>query len=210
MSVCLAVTKGIAVSSLGLYAGLLTSSTLISSTTPLITNTLPTDLLNWKPLLSKFKACATTLGSLATTFFGLSYFGSPTNLRHPYLLYSMMISPLSGIFLYLTTDFNQLSDDMIEKSPSSSSIESTTSAQEKTNLGESIVDLGKENERRGSEGKPLLEKKEHREKIVEDTNRNVILSNQTKILTKLSIATSFAIVGFVQSVVGIYGEGQFT
>lgn len=59
MSVCLAITKGIAVSSIGLYSGLLASASLITSTTPLevLTGSLT-------PTLTTLKNAATALGAL--------------------------------------------------------------------------------------------------------------------------------------------------
>lgn len=110
----------------------------------------------------------------------------------------MIVSPLSGLYLYLSTNFNSIGDNVVH-----------TKREKPDELDESLIDLGNENEHRAKEGKPMLKEKEYEADAIEARNRKQVLSNKLRINTHLFIATSVAIVGFVQSVIGIYGEGQF-
>ncbi|CAI2002865.1 hypothetical protein SEUBUCD646_0G03100 [Saccharomyces eubayanus] len=101
MQVSPAIIKGIAVSSLGLYAGILTSSTVISITTPI--NVLTQHL---KGVLCTLGCWSTVLGGLATSAFGLSYYLSTPGDRPNYLLCGLGIAPLSAVYLYLVSLFN--------------------------------------------------------------------------------------------------------
>ncbi|EJS43648.1 scm4p [Saccharomyces arboricola H-6] len=101
MQVSPAVVKGIAVSSLGLYAGILTSSTVISITTPI--NILTQHLKN---VLCTLGCWSTVLGGLATTAFGISYYLAPPGERQNYLLCGLGVAPLSAAYLYLVSLFN--------------------------------------------------------------------------------------------------------
>ncbi|AJS07734.1 Scm4p [Saccharomyces cerevisiae YJM1573] len=101
MQVSPAIVKGIAVSSLGLYAGILTSSTVISITTPI--NVLTQHLKN---VLCTLGCWSTVLGGLATGAFGLSYYLAAPGERPNYLLCGLGVAPLSAAYLYLVSLFN--------------------------------------------------------------------------------------------------------
>ncbi|KAM3161235.1 Autophagy-related protein 33 [Lachancea thermotolerans] len=93
MSVCLAVTKTVAVSSLGIYCGMLTSACVASYAAPV-------DVLT--QLAKPARAIARVGGALAaasSAFFALSYFGAPAHWRHPYLLYGMLVAPVSAAYV---------------------------------------------------------------------------------------------------------------
>ena len=134
MSVCLAITKGIAVSSIGLYSGLLTSASLITSTTPLevLTGSL-------SPTLAALKNAATALGAFASTFFCVSFFGAPPSLRHPYLLYGMLAAPLSSFVLGCASYCNSRKYSKVSKE---SSLFPEDSKPVVSELSDSIIDLG--------------------------------------------------------------------
>ncbi|EDO18202.1 hypothetical protein Kpol_543p32 [Vanderwaltozyma polyspora DSM 70294] len=203
MSVCLGVTKTIAVSSLGLYAGLLTTTTLVTASAPI-------DLLlprtNENPIVNYFKSIvcsvgkiSTVLSGLSTIFFGASYFGSPLSLRHPYLIYGMVIAPISAAYLYGASLFahrHPSADQEKNNSPSPA-------------LDDSTVDLGKDFKHPkitpGEAGKCPFGSKTSIEASSESSRKNCNAS----IVAHLSVVTVFTILGFVQSVVGLYGEGHF-
>ncbi|EJS42589.1 YLR356W [Saccharomyces arboricola H-6] len=196
MSVCLAITKGIAVSSIGLYSGLLASATLISSTTPLevLTGSLT-------PTLSTLKNAATVLGAFASTFFCVSFFGAPPSLRHPYLLYGMLAAPLSSFVLGCASHYKSRKYSKISKDSSLLPEDTKPAVHE---LSDSIIDLGEDTRVPGSstpDEKPA---------VTTPPKPAEALQTGPPVHTKnLVTATAIAILGFVQAVVGIYGEGQF-
>ncbi|CAI4046905.1 hypothetical protein SKDZ_12G3840 [Saccharomyces kudriavzevii ZP591] len=196
MSVCLAITKGIAVSSIGLYAGLLASATLITSTTPLEVVTGPLT-----PTLLTLKNAATALGAFASTFFCMSFFGAPPSLRHPYLLYGMLAAPLSSFVLGCASHYKSRKYNKVSKESSLLPEDSKPVVPE---LSDSIIDLG--------EDAHTPKNSTHDEKPAATTPPRPAEALQTgpPIHTKnLVAATAIAILGFVQAVVGVYGEGQF-
>ncbi|KAH3903209.1 uncharacterized protein SCODWIG_00920 [Saccharomycodes ludwigii] len=93
MSVCLGVTKTIAVTSLGIYTGMVTSGAIIAFATPW-------DILMCKlsKTLRKLSAIAVSFSTLSTIFFGLSYFYAPKTAQHPYLLYGLAVGPVSCVY----------------------------------------------------------------------------------------------------------------
>ena len=196
MSVCLAITKGIAVSSIGLYSGLLASASLITSTTPL-------EVLTGSrtPTLTTLKNAATALGAFASTFFCVSFFGAPPSLRHPYLLYGMLAAPLSSFVLGCASNYQSRKYSKVSKESSLFPEDSKPAASE---LSDSIIDLGEDNhasENTSRDGKPAA---------TTVSKPAEALHTGPPIHTKnLIAATAIAIVGFVQAVIGVYGEGQF-
>lgn len=91
-------TKCIGVTSLGLYAGLLTSTSLITSATPL-------DVLtgSLKNLLCKIGCWATAFGSVSTISLAVSYFLSEKPQRSNTRLAGALIAPITGLYLYASS-----------------------------------------------------------------------------------------------------------
>lgn len=210
MSLCLGITKTIAISSLGLYAGVLSASTILSLNkhTSIILSNL--DIINKaqiKQIINKIFQFGNVIGGLSTAFFGLSYFGAPIHWKHPYLLYGMLIAPISNLYLYYLKGSieNELrvqsignKKDLTSTDPKPIQItednDSNTSPTSSTN--ESIVDLGQN----GSQS-PFAE-----------SNAEVLESTRSfcnSIGTRLLLTTAISVVGLVQSVIGVYGEGNF-
>lgn len=206
MSVCLAVTKGIAVSSLGLYAGILTTTSLVSLATPL--EVLSQHL---SPVVCKIGELASALGALSTGFFAASYFGAPPHLRHPYLLYGALVAPVSAIYLWAISRCNHKSSYCQKKKAAKSK---GTNAQQ---LSDSVVDLGSDNKSGAPAGHPPISDDGAKCPFGSATVTNSPASAdshrpkkcQKKINCHLAIVTLATIAGFVSSVVGIYGEGHF-
>ncbi|KAL3229543.1 Protein SCM4 [Nakaseomyces bracarensis] len=94
-------SKTIAVTSLGLYAGLMTSSTLIASVTPL---SILSDSL--KSVLCKLGCWATVLGSVATGAFATSYILSEKAQRTPTQLAGALVVPITGLSLWISSLVN--------------------------------------------------------------------------------------------------------
>lgn len=202
MSVCLAVTKGIAVTSLGLYAGVLTTTTLVSYITPL--EVLSQHLSH---VVCKIGEVASVLGTLSTAFFAASYFGAPPHLRHPYLLYGALVAPVSAIYLWGISRCNhkyychKKSQEPEKKTPS-------------PQLSESVVDLG--NESKPPTGHPAITNDGSKcpfgsaavTHSPSSTDAHRPAKCQRKIIGHLSLITIATIAGFASSVIGVYGEGQ--
>lgn len=202
MSVCLAVTKSIAVSSLGIYAGIVTTSTLVSYITPL-------DVISkhLSPVICKLGELASALGVLSSGFFAASYFGAPQRLRHPYLLYGALVAPVSAAYLWAISRCNH---KYYGKRHCAHNKEKKS---ESPQLNESVVDLGND----APHGHPPITDNGAKcpfgsaaatnEPASKDHCRPV--NCQRKIVSHLTVVTLATIAGFVASVVGVYGEGQF-
>ena len=184
MSVCLCVIKSIAVSSLGLYAGILTTSTVLSSLSPTATILSSLDIVtrtHLKPLLNKLFLTANVFGSVATGFFAMSYFGAPPAVRHPYLFYSMLVAPLSSIYLYIVKS-NIERETLVQGDDTSADTARTSIKLSESSETEDEAYTG---------AVPTLGKR------------------SLRAVGHLLLATTVAVLGFTQSVVGLYGEGQF-
>lgn len=212
MSVYLGITKTVAISSLGLYAGILTSTTLITTTTPVSimlshTKDASDDSITKyvKSIICNIGKASTILSGLATGFFGLSYFFSPSSLRHPYLIYGMLVAPASIGYLYVASRCAHYHHC---KKQSVTDEEKKASPSPAASLSDSTVDLGKDFKH------PKIDAKDSSAKCpfgTASTSNNEAAKKHcnSSMLTHLSVVTVFTIAGFVQSVLGVYGEGQF-
>ncbi|CCF56062.1 hypothetical protein KAFR_0A06270 [Kazachstania africana CBS 2517] len=193
MSVCLAITKTVAVSSLGLSAGLLTTSSIISSRNDFLNLLTSLDIVSQyklSKLVVSLQTVSNWLSGLASVGFGVSYFAVNLDfLKHPYLLYGMILSPLSSVYLYYVKH-------SIQRKLSLQEIRGDDKPSIKLNImDDSIVDLGPdENHTKIDNG---------------DSSKTRNLSPLKTINRHLWFASSISILTFIQSVVGIYGEGQF-
>ena len=104
MSVCLAVTKTLAISSLGVYAGILTTSTIIINSNPTHVILSSLDIITQtqlKKLINNIVTSTGIIGTFSSLCFAISYFGLPKIWKHPYLLYGMSIPPIITTYLCL-------------------------------------------------------------------------------------------------------------
>lgn len=202
MSVCLGITKGIAVSSLGLYAGILTTSTILTYASPVdvITEHL-------RAAVCKVGEAASVLGALSTGFFALSFFGAPPHLRHPYLIYSALVAPASALYLW---GISRCSHKCHAKKQSKEKTPERESQNPTPTLSDSVVDLGAEKLPQGhpavKEGSKCPLGNAAVTNAPAETDRARTPGCKNKIVTHLAIVTGFAVIGFVQSVIGVYGE----
>lgn len=99
------ITKTVAVSSLGLYTGLLASSSIVNICSPIdgIKKTL-------NDIYCKLGETGSALGTLSTTAFAIAYFLN----KKPYMLCGLLAAPVSGIYLWATSKavifFSQMSN----------------------------------------------------------------------------------------------------
>lgn len=189
MSVCLAVTKTLAISSLGLYAGILTTSTIIinSSPTHIILSSL--DIITQtqlKKLINNIVTSTGIIGTFSSFCFAISYFGLPTIWKHPYLIYGMSIPPIITTYLCLYRA------SWTKKTIISQDEEvNDTKAILMEDLDDSIVDLNDKNN------------------SINESNLQYIKKNCYRIGIHLTISSIISVLGLAQSIVGVYGEGQF-
>ncbi|GAV52348.1 hypothetical protein ZYGR_0AG03390 [Zygosaccharomyces rouxii] len=204
MSVCLGVTKGIAVSSLGIYAGILTTGTICTYMVPLDVIT-----KHLRSVVCRVGEAASALGILSTGFFSLSYFGAPSHLRHPYLIYSALVAPASALYLWAISRCNHkchAKSKLAEEGKTSEDKQGQSPP-----LGDSVVDLGAD-PKVPSGHPPVKEgaKCPMGSAVVTDEPADKDLARppacQSKFAKHLAVVTCFAIVGFLQSVIGVYGE----
>lgn len=214
MSTCLTVTKGIAISSLGLYAGIVSAGTLLvvnDRVTP--TNDSKHDLV--RTLLCKV---GTGLNVVATVVFGLVYFSSPGYARHPYLVYAALTGPATSLYMFLSKRYwlkqlrnlkeTKITDEKhshppvgqdaaqtSDKAEISYAAAAAVGAENGGELSESVVDLGIE--------KTIAQA----EKDFEKQKAAEVVRRETQSIKVRAVATAvIATVGFIQSVIGVSGE----
>ncbi|QLL33198.1 hypothetical protein HG536_0E01090 [Torulaspora globosa] len=200
MSVCLAVTKSIAVSSLGIYAGMLTTTTLVSYITPLKVIT-----QHLSPVICKLGEVASVLATLSTGFFAASYFGAPPHLRHPYLLYGALVAPVSALYLWAISRCNHKYYSKRGCRRGGDAEDASSAPQ----LNDSVVDLGKD----APAGHPAISENSSAKCPFAPASKECHCHRpprcQAKIVAHLTLISAATVAGFVASVVGVYGEGQF-
>ncbi|CCC66775.1 hypothetical protein NCAS_0A02170 [Naumovozyma castellii] len=96
MSTSLRITKTVAISSLGLYAGLLTSSSLVSTLTPL--QTVSSQIRHLACVIGVY---GSALAGLTTAAFGLTYSLSADSSRLAQLVYGLVGGPITYGYLYI-------------------------------------------------------------------------------------------------------------
>ncbi|CCE64892.1 hypothetical protein TPHA_0J00690 [Tetrapisispora phaffii CBS 4417] len=223
MSVCLGVTKTIAVSSLGLYAGLLTTTTIVTAATPISVlvphrkdenDTVLTKYV--KAIVCNLGKLSTVLSGLSTVFFGFSYFKAPASAQHPYLLYGMAVAPATFGYLYISS---KVSHFIASRSNKTAKADKSPSPQ--TSLGDSTVDLGKDFKHpkidSNSDAKcpfsPAAANQDPKCPFGSSADgypsETAHANCNASMVRDLAIISVFSIAGFAQSVLGIYGEGQF-
>lgn len=213
MSVCLAVTKTIAVSSLGLYCGILSTTTTVALVTPL-------DVLvtHFKKPFKRVVGLSGVLAGLSSVFFAVSYFGAPVAWRHPYLLYGMCVGPLSVGYLAGVTVLSRCrcqrrreaaADATVAGEPLDVVAAAATDDDDDAELGESLVDLGN-SEHHDKSPQAVSQHQDitpQRGECAE--KRGSARGIQSTMVFQLCLLTGVSLLGFVQSVVGVHGEGLF-
>ncbi|CEP64917.1 Scm4p LALA0_S15e00320g [Lachancea lanzarotensis] len=226
MSVCLAVTKTIAVSSLGIYCGTLCSATILAKFTPM--DVVKSQLMGPAKIVARVAASFATVSSL---FFGLSFFGAPAALRHPYLLYGMLVGPVSASYMGLTMSFRRprqcreqcskrAASQQAATEPATAAATQQPEAPE-SSLDESVVDLGQSaashdeyetvTSTAGKTGASTTTTTTTTATSTPDsattTLSDHVTAHSSKCLRPIPILFGISVVGFIQSVLGIYGEG---
>ncbi|SCU83382.1 LADA_0C11078g1_1 [Lachancea dasiensis] len=207
MSVCLAVTKTIAVSSLGIYCGTLCSATILARCTPL--DVLRTQLARPAKAVARVAA---SLAAVSSVFFGLSFFGAPLHLRHPYLLYGMLVGPVSGIYVGLAGRVCKMRRCRSQR-PKDAGLPaqavSPAPAPEPVldaSLDDSVVDLGQPAPEDAPPAAPPAAPAAASEL---SGTPPVTCHSASSCLGPIPVLFGISVVGLVEAVLGLYGEGLF-
>lgn len=92
------ISKTVAISSIGLYAGILTCSATITTFTPL-------DVVKGRLIhvWCAFGTAGSVLAAASSAAFGLNYYLSPENARDTLSLFGSLVGPLTGAMIYAST-----------------------------------------------------------------------------------------------------------
>ncbi|SCU79012.1 LAME_0A06832g1_1 [Lachancea meyersii CBS 8951] len=219
MSVCLAVTKTIAVSSLGIYCGTLCSATILAQFTPM--DVIKSQLMGPAKIVARVAASLATVSSI---FFGLSFFGAPAHLRHPYLLYGMLVAPISSVYMALTMTFKRPRQcrerctkrkaaeaaEAAEAASNATTTATTTTTPTDVSLDESVVDLGQlPVEDETLETTTTTTTTRTPDHAPETLPFSPVTCHSSKCLRPIPVLFAISVAGFAESVLGLYGEGLF-
>ncbi|CUS22722.1 LAQU0S06e04566g1_1 [Lachancea quebecensis] len=205
MSVCLAVTKTVAVSSLGIYCGMLTSACVASYAAPV-------DVLT--QLARPARAIARVGGALAavsSAFFALSYFGAPAHWRHPYLIYGMLVAPVSAAYVAVvartrSARCRRACEKRRAKSASTPAPTPASAASESA-LGDSVVDLGAAAAAAETAPEDHVTPSDHVPGSPHVTPSSAACARAAA--RHVAVLLVPAAAGLLGSVLGLYGEGLF-
>lgn len=127
MGTCLAVIKVIGISTLGLYTGAIATNVLsgydilkfVLDKTATVSN-IDTINRSIRSKLSLNTLIINLLGSVSSLAFQLAYFGAPPRGKHPYLIYSSLVFPLSYLihFKFVRSEINKFYNLKASKSGS--------------------------------------------------------------------------------------------
>jgi len=237
MGVCLAVTKVIGTSSLGIYTGIVFSNI---SNYDILMNVLKTTNFNFNSFnefnnklnhkLKEHCSILFGLGSISSILFQLTYFKSPLNLKHPYLIYSSLVLPISltiyGILfkneIINYFKLNEISQRFKQSRYCCGGLKKCGAKEEqKTNneskkeqitseLDNSVYkDLGDEinsNDESNSTPTSQIEDEEISKEVEVHLNKTITEGLLNKLNLANKIISGFSLVGFIISCVGIYGD----
>ncbi|GMM38361.1 Atg33 protein [Saccharomycopsis crataegensis] len=211
MGTCLATTKIISVSCLGLLTGFLGQQAF--SGLPLLIQFSKSSSLDEiresaKKIIKKTRSLVLCLGSAATALLSLAFIKAPPRARHPYLIYSALGAPIAMTALFFKTynvEVKLLDSDSDLQVEASASLKSKkTEKEEPSHLDNSVYqNLGADSE----DDKSI---KQDEDDIESAVNNSILKTNTIAGLEKLKsgYATATYIVGaaFGVSIIGIYGD----
>ncbi|CCH44217.1 putative membrane protein [Wickerhamomyces ciferrii] len=229
MGTCLAVTKIIGTTSLGIFAGYSISN--ISTYDILIKVLSQSNLIDFaqwngkiNEILVKNSIVLGGLGGISSLLFALSYNSSPSSGKHPYLIYASLVLPISSILIGILGK-NEISnylklDSLIEKFKQGNTISGDNVKQVKqvitSELDNSVYkDLGDDSVSTTSEQdqdqEPITpEGQNEDDEISKEVEIHLNKTTILNLLNKLNFINKFisgvSVLGFVISSIGIYGD----
>lgn len=223
MGTCLAVIKIIGTTSLGIYTGTVFSNQL--SNLDILKKTILKNTENVKPLdIMKEHLTVNTIvlgifGSLSTLAFQLSFFGAPARLKHPYLIYSSLVFPISAaVFgalnfkdLCKLINFDSLVRDNMTQDTKTKKAKKDKK-QLRSDLDNSVYkDLGESNsdEDEQTEEAELAEVEED-EEISKEVEAHLEKTTALKVVDNLKFSNSIVLgvsfTGLLITAIGLYGD----
>lgn len=218
MSVCLGGLKSLGVTTLGINTGLIATTALISSQTPL---SVLTDIYSdpriaraFGHVLCALSITSISLSTLSGILFACTYFSAPTKWQHPYLLYSMLAGPLSTGYLMIVRKLRSKATKItVDSTPSESNSSSSVGS---PGLDSSVIDLGATAD--ASFVHPPIDPSSGAKcpfasgALKSNTSSTSTTSETTNVSSwtkHFVVAGIISTLGLLQCVVGIYGEGMF-
>ncbi|KAH3682934.1 hypothetical protein WICPIJ_006088 [Wickerhamomyces pijperi] len=220
MGTCLAVIKIIGTTSLGIYTGTVFSNQLTSL--DILKKSILRNTENAKPLeiikehLTLNSIVLGIFGSLSTFAFQLSFFGAPVSLKHPYLIYSSLVFPISAaIFISLNCEdlirlinFESLILDSDKKETKTKKAKKEKK-QLRSDLDNSVYkDLGESNSE--EEGEEDLAAVEEDEEINNEVEAHLEKATALKVVENLKLSNSIvlgvSLTGLLITAIGLYGD----
>ncbi len=215
MGVCLAVTKVIGTTTLGIYTGIITSN--ITNYDILIHVLQSTSISNFNEFNSNLKAklqknsiLLGLLGGVSSLAFQLSYFKAPLRSKHPYLIYASLVLPLSSIIYGILTRGELIKyfklDEVINSFKNNEDGNTVKKVKEnvRSELDNSVYkDLGDDSS--SNEGG-----QQEDDEISKEVEIQLNKTSLEQLLGKLNLANKIvggvSFIGFVIASVGIYGD----
>lgn len=218
MGVCLAATKVIGTTALGIYTGVVTSN--ITNYDILIHVLQSTTISNFNEFNSNLQSKLKTnsvllgvLGGISSVAFQLSYFKAPLRAKHPYLIYASLVLPLSSIIYGILTRGELIKyfklDEVIksfkkDEASENSVKEKAVKENVRSELDNSIYkDLGDDSS--SNEGG-----QQEDDEISKEVEIHLSKTSLEQLLGKLNLANKIvggvSFIGFVIASIGIYGD----
>lgn len=207
MSVCLGIIKTVGVTSLGIYTGMVTTSTILLYNRPCkeIFGSKEESLSSHpsiaQKIVSKLSKIALGLLTISGICFGAAYYDVPSHHKHPYILYAALVTPLTYLYGMGLTFFCPVKGCVPPPKHHPSDLQNNTSATTSTNEPKCPVSGQSGQSSTGEASCPFSKLASQK-----STNYCPLHFNISTHLIVLSLLTT---VGFAQSVFGLYGEGQF-
>lgn len=218
MGTCLAVTKVIGTTTLGLYTGITLANIshydifvhVLESTTVQNFNEVNAHL---KSKIKENGVILSVLGGISSIFFQLSYFKAPTRAQHPYLIYASLVLPISSVVYGLISrkeliKFFKLDELIKEWRFGVGAVEVLKKQKKEQAISELDNSVYKD---LGSDDSSSVEgAQQEDEEITREVEVHLNKTSSENLVKKLGLANKIvggvSLVGFVIASVGIYGD----
>ncbi|KAH3675979.1 hypothetical protein WICMUC_002275 [Wickerhamomyces mucosus] len=220
MGTCLAVIKIIGTTSLGIYTGTVFSNQL-SNLDVLKSTILKTGEFQLEIVKDNLKTNGIVLGvfgTLSALSFNLAYFGAPAKYKHPYLIYSSLVFPISTVVYTLFSREDLRSLFHIKgllnrsKTPPAPKKLKKEKQQIRSDLDNSVYkDLGDtSNTEEDEDEEAELAAVEEDEEITQEVESHLQKTTALKVIDSLKfsnlIVLGVSVAGLLITSIGLYGE----
>ncbi|KAL6942223.1 hypothetical protein ACO0QE_003391 [Hanseniaspora vineae] len=209
MSICLGVIKTVGVTSLGIYTGMVTTSTILLYNRPCKEifgskeESLSTHPSIAQKIVSKLSKIALGLLTISGICFGAAYYDVPASHKHPYILYAALVTPLTYLYGMGLTFFCPVKGCVPPPKHHPSDLQNTTT----TNGAAEEAKCPVSGQTAESSSSSATGASCPFSKLASTKSTNYCPLH-FNISTHLIVLSLLSTVGFAQSVFGLYGEGQ--